>query len=308
MTDPISRLRGLTNEVMGKERELRAYFKDLEQSLKDATSGGGIQGHSENCLLEPYGDDDAYYGYLYFGEDGLGVAYRTREEDMEMAFNTEPWEPTYHPQGLDKCSAKWLQALAMPKVVESLITSITTRSEEKLASISTAVQALATTTNLPLQDVGTGLVQAAKDLSFAAVIEDWHKAQSALGTDPPDATTRACSLVETLCKHILDVKKVPLPAKETVQQLYGAAARALTLAPEQQTSDDLRTIAGSMHGLVNGIGALRTHAGSAHGKVPSHRPIEFPQARLAVNAAGVLATFLMETLKAERTTAPPPKP
>jgi hypothetical protein len=301
MTDPISRLRGLTNEVMGKEQELRTCFKDLEQSLKDATSGVGIQGHSENCLLEPYGDDDAYYGYLYFDADGLGVAFRTREEDMEMAFNTEPWEPIYRLQGLDKCSAKWLRALAVPKVVESLITNITSRSEEELASMSTAVQALAATTNLPLQDVGTGLVQAAKDLTFDAVIKDWNKAQSALATDPPDATTRACSLVETVCKHILDVKKVPLPAKETVQQLYGAAARALTLAPEQQTSDDLRIIAGSMHGLVNGIGALRTHAGSAHGKVPGHHPIEFPQARLAVNAAGVLATFLLETLKAERT-------
>jgi hypothetical protein len=78
MTDPISRLRGLTNEIKGKEQELRTYFRDLEQSLKDAAGGCRVRGHSENCLLEPYGDDDAYYGYLYFDEDGLGVAYRTR--------------------------------------------------------------------------------------------------------------------------------------------------------------------------------------------------------------------------------------
>ena len=117
MIDPISRLRGLTNEIKGKEQELRAYFKDLEQSLKDATSGGRIHGPSETCLLESLGDDDAYYGYLYFDEDGLGVAYRTREEDMEMAFNNEPWKPTCHPQGIDGCSAKWLQAVAAPKVV-----------------------------------------------------------------------------------------------------------------------------------------------------------------------------------------------
>jgi hypothetical protein len=29
MTDPISRLRGLTKEIKGKEQELGAYFNDL---------------------------------------------------------------------------------------------------------------------------------------------------------------------------------------------------------------------------------------------------------------------------------------
>jgi len=84
MSDPISKLRGLTSEIKAKEEELRAYFKNLEQQLKDATGGYSITGQSENCTLETYGDDDAYYGYLSFDVDRLTVAYRTRQEDMEV--------------------------------------------------------------------------------------------------------------------------------------------------------------------------------------------------------------------------------
>jgi hypothetical protein len=127
-----------------------------------------------------------------------------------------------------------------------------------------------------------------------------------LGVDPPDATTRASSLIETLCKHILAAKGVPFPNKESIQPLYGAAVRTLSLAPEQQITDDLRAIAGAINTLVVGIGALRTHAGSAHGKAPRHQPITFSQARLAVNAAGVLATFLMDTLSAETASSSAP--
>jgi hypothetical protein len=85
--------------------------------------------------LETYGDDDAYYGYLYFDEEGLGVAYRTREEDTELAFSNEPWEPTYRQQRFDKCSATSLRRLSAPKVVESLVASINARVQEEQSPI-----------------------------------------------------------------------------------------------------------------------------------------------------------------------------
>jgi hypothetical protein len=114
--------------------------------------------------------------------------------------------------------------------------------------------------------------------------------------DPPDATTRASSLIETLCRHILDAKGKPLPNNEDLQHLYRAAVRELSLSPEQQRTDDLRAIAGGMNTVVIGVGTLRTHAGTAHGRGPRDQPITFTQARLSVNAAGILATYLMDTL------------
>jgi hypothetical protein len=311
MSDAISKLRGLANDIKAKEEELRSYFIDLEQQLKDAAGGHSIQGQSENCILESYGDDDAYYGYLFFGNDGLAVAYRTREQDMHLALEeNEPWDSRYTLQPLDKCSPVWLRALSAPNTVETLLTNINTKLEQELSSTSAGIQTLSATVNLPLRGLDAGLIEAARKLDFGAVIQQWHDAQSALGVDPPDATTRASSLIETLCKHILHTKGKTLPASETIQGLYGAASRSLSISPEQQRSSDMRAIAGGINTLVIGIGALRTHSGTAHGRGPSNTPITFSQARLAVNAAGVVATFLMDALAADNasSTAPQVKP
>lgn len=147
------------------------------------------------------------------------------------------------------------------------------------------------TANLPSCDLDSGLVDAAKKLNVGDVIQQWQEAQSALGVDPQDAATRACRLLETLCKHILHTKGRPLPGDESIQPLFKIASQSLTLSPEQQPSDDLRAIGSGMITLVKNIGALRTHASTAHGTRPNSVPITFSQARLAVNAAGVLATF-----------------
>jgi hypothetical protein len=295
MSDPLSRLRGLATEIKARDEELRAAFKELEAQLKDASGASSVTGHSENCLLEPYGDDDAYYGYLFF-DKYLRVAYRTREDDVALAFEEKPSEPTYSATDLDKCSTVWLRALAAPKVIESLLTSINDGLEATLSATATGVQALSTTANVPLRDVDAGLVDVAKKLNFGDVIQQWHEAQSALGVDPSDAAARASRLLETLCKHILHTKGRPLPGDESIQPLYKIASQSLTLSPEQQSSNDLRAMGSGMITLVTSVGALRTHASTAHGTGPNRVPITFSQARLAVNAAGVLATFLMDAV------------
>jgi hypothetical protein len=142
MSDPISKLRALTDEITAREGELRTYFTDLSQRLRDAAGGYNIRGASENRTLETYGDDDAYYGYLFFGDEGLHVAYRTREDDSQLATSNDPWEPTYSIQELDKCSPVWLRVLAAPAVIESLLTSINEKVEEELSATKAGIQAL----------------------------------------------------------------------------------------------------------------------------------------------------------------------
>jgi hypothetical protein len=307
MSDPISKLRGLTSEIKARDEQLRAGFKELERELRDATAEYRVRGQSDNCLLEAYGDDDAYYGYLFFGDE-LAVAYRTSEDDMHLPFRNEPWEPTYSIQSLDKCSGVWLRALAAPKLIESLLTSINANLEEALSGSAAGVQTLSATANLPIRELDAGLVEAAKSLNFGDVIQQWHEAQSALGVDPPDAATRASRLIETLCKHILHTKDKTLPGDQSIQPLYKAASKALVLGPEQQSSDDLRAVGSGLVTLISGVGALRTHAGTAHGTWPNSLPVTFSQARLAVNAAGVLATFLMDALLVQESTPPTSAP
>jgi Abortive infection C-terminus len=234
------------------------------------------------------------------------ISLNTQQAKERHRRSVRKGEPAYHVEKLDKCSPVWLRALFESKVIESLLANINARVEEELSATKSGVQVLAATANLPLRDLDTGLVEAAKKLDFGVVIEHWQSAQSALGVDPPDATTRASSLIETLSRHILGATGTPPPKNECIQHLYGAAARAFGISPEQQVTDDLRAIAGGMNAVVVGIGALRTHAGTAHGKEPDNQPITFQQGRLAVNAAGVLATFLMDILSAHTTANPKP--
>ncbi|MCU1300694.1 MAG: hypothetical protein JWQ87_978 [Candidatus Sulfotelmatobacter sp.] len=295
MNDTLTKLRGLASQIKARDEELRAHFEELESLLNEASAGCKVRGHSESCKLETYGDDEAYYGSLLF-DDTLQVLYRTTEADLIDRFDDEHFEPTYSVSSLDKCSSEWLRALAAPRVIESLLTSITSGLQASVTSAAEGIRALSTTTNLPLRGLDAGLVDVATKLKYGDVIQQWQEAQSALGVDPPDASTRASRLIETVCKHILQTKNAPLPNKESIQPLYRAASQALTLGPEQQSSEDLRAMGSGMITVISSIGAFRTHAGTAHGTAPADQPVNFSQARLAVNAAGVLATFLMDAM------------
>lgn len=297
MGDPINTLRGLCDESRARDEELRAGFKQLESRLAEASAGLQISGRSDNCSLERYGDDEATYGYLYFEDAGLRVAYRSTENDLVESWNDSS-DPTFSIQSLDKCKPVWLRALASPPLMQSLIYSITEAVRASVAANYEAVHVLAATVNLPTRSLESAFVDAAEKLNFGVVLQDWRDAQSALGIDAADAATRACRLLETLCKHVLQTQNQPMPADQTIQKLFKPAVRSLKLSPDQQSSEDLRAVASGMFSAVQGIGALRTHAGTAHGSTADRYEITFSEARLAVNSAGVLATFMMETLLA----------
>ncbi len=124
----------------------------------------------------------------------------------------------------------------------------------------------------------------------------WTKALARRLTDPEGAITVARTLLETVCKHILDDLSVTYGDKDDLPKLYGLAAKELKLAPDLHTLEPIKAILGGAMNLVNGIGTLRNRLSDAHargGKQPV-RPSE-RHAKLAVNTAGAIATFLVET-------------
>ncbi|URQ75407.1 MAG: abortive infection family protein [Candidatus Ochrobactrum gambitense] len=124
----------------------------------------------------------------------------------------------------------------------------------------------------------------------------WQKAISRRNTDPEGAITIARTLLETVTKRILDETGQPYSEKDDLPKLYSNAARALNLAPDQHTEEPIKAILGGAMNLVNGIGTLRNRLSDAHGR-GGRLPVK-PSARhasLAVNTAGAIATFLVET-------------
>lgn len=123
----------------------------------------------------------------------------------------------------------------------------------------------------------------------------WTKALSRRNTDPEGAITVARTLLETVCKRILDELQVVYTDKEDLPKLYSMTAKGLNLAPDQHTEEPVKAILGGAMTLVNGIGTLRNRFSDSHGR--GGKPVR-PSPRhasLAVNMAGALATFLVET-------------
>lgn len=152
-------------------------------------------------------------------------------------------------------------------------------------------------------------------LDWSEVQTAWRKALGRKATDPEGAITMARTLLETVCKHILDEAAVEYDATADLPDLYRATSKKLNVSPSQHTADVFKQILGGCHSVVQGLGALRSKIGDAHGQ--GKRPVKPAErhAELAVNLAGSMATFLAETWasmkntrEAERGTNPAGEP
>lgn len=132
------------------------------------------------------------------------------------------------------------------------------------------------------------------------VHETWTKALERRSTDPEGAITTARTLLEAVCKHILDETGTPYKDTEELPKLYSMVASQLNLSPSQHAEQVFKQILGSCQSVVEGLGALRNRLSDAHGKGRSGVRPASRHAELAVNLAGTMAMFLLATLEAHK--------
>lgn len=137
--------------------------------------------------------------------------------------------------------------------------------------------------------------QAVQALNWTAVRRDWEKAAERTREDPAGALTSARSLLESVCRHVLEARAIPYNHADNLQTLYRTTARNLNLSPEQQAEDLFRQVLGGCHTVANGVAGLRNQFSDAHGRGGSDAAAAIRHARLGVNAACTIALFLMET-------------
>lgn len=128
----------------------------------------------------------------------------------------------------------------------------------------------------------------------------WDKARARRHDDPEGAITAARTLLESVCKHILDESGVEYGDNADLPKLYGLTSKELNLAPSQHTEEAFKRILGGVESVVNGLANLRNRLGDAHGQ--GKRPVKpAPRhAELAVNMAGSVASFLLATFEAKK--------
>lgn len=142
-------------------------------------------------------------------------------------------------------------------------------------------------------DISVG--EALSVLNSDTVHESWRRALERRFDDSDGAITAARTLLETVCKHILDDIGVQYKEQADLPKLYGLTADILDLAPRKQLDPIFRQVLGGCTAVVEGIGAIRNALGDAHGKGQSFVKPELRHAELTVNLAGAAATFLVQT-------------
>jgi predicted transcriptional regulator len=127
----------------------------------------------------------------------------------------------------------------------------------------------------------------------------WQGALERRITDPEGAITLSRTLLESVCKHILDDLNISYDDGMELPKLYRLLATALNLAPAQHTEQIFKQILTGCVSIVEGLGALRNKVSDAHGRGRKNVRPAARHAELAVNLAGSLATFLVVTKEAQ---------
>lgn len=145
-----------------------------------------------------------------------------------------------------------------------------------------------------------GISDAVSHLDFPELHRQIERMNLAVEKDPTLAIGTAKELVESVCKTILTEREISFSPDADVPKLVKETRQALGLIPDAipnsaKGADTIRRLLSNLGNVAQGLGELRNLYGTGHGKGGSVRGLSPRHARLAVGAAGTLATFLFET-------------
>ena len=173
--------------------------------------------------------------------------------------------------------------------VEELLASEPTEVIIKIAS----ELDLYTSTAIATNNLATYL----KSGGYKAAHDDFDRAMAFIETDPQHAMGSASSILESICKGILERLSCPLPSDQSIKALVKSTYGAMDLSPESHADPDIKQVLGGIANAAIGIGAIRTQHSSFHGRTDTQKKYRLTSrhARLAVGSSAVLGCFLIET-------------
>ncbi len=133
---------------------------------------------------------------------------------------------------------------------------------------------------------------------FPAVLEEFNRATGNVQTDPRQAVLAAATILEAVCReYVVLHPALTMPNDQSLIPLYKVVRDNLGLDSATAADNDLKRTLGGLATVVDGIAALRTHASAAHAQrtSASQYVLSPPKARLAVQAAHTVVTFIIET-------------
>lgn len=137
-----------------------------------------------------------------------------------------------------------------------------------------------------------------KNRNVESINREFDRALENLNTNPLEAISSACNILESILKAYISEKNLSLPNKQTLKELWKAVQEDFKFGSGKLGQDDLQKINSGITSIIDGIASIRTHESSAHGGGPESYIPEVRQARLVVNTAHSLAVYILETWEA----------
>ena len=152
--------------------------------------------------------------------------------------------------------------------------------------------------NEPATDSAEGHARSLHGLNTAAVYGIWQRALELRHTDPEGAIASARSLLERVCRLVLDERGIAYSDALDVSVLMKMTVEQLNLAPAGASETAFKRMLASAATVVDRLGSLRNKIAGARGD--RERPVKpsAHHAQLAVNIAGTAAIFIVETWEA----------
>ena len=139
-----------------------------------------------------------------------------------------------------------------------------------------------------------------KGRDVPAIEAEFNRALANVNSEPREAASAACNILESIFKVYISDEGLELPKKQDLQNVWKIVKADLGFDPSSIEDDDLKKILSGILSVVDGIGAFRTHASSAHGQGRKLYIIKPRHARLAIHSAHTLALFVLETWDEKR--------
>ena len=138
-----------------------------------------------------------------------------------------------------------------------------------------------------------------KNRNVESINREFDRALENLNTNPLEAISSACNILESILKAYISEKGLELPNTQILRELWKVVKEDFKFGLSKLGQDDLQKINSGITSIIDGIASIRTHESSAHGGGPESYIPEVRQARLVVNAAHSLAVYILETWEAQ---------
>jgi hypothetical protein len=151
----------------------------------------------------------------------------------------------------------------------------------------------------PIPKGNIGEYESIKTIDFEYLTAQINKCNIKIYKGDYDGALTSCrTILESLCKYILEMENVEISASLDLVGLYKKVTNILKMDSKLYDDGSLKKVIGGSFSIVSGIMEIRNLHSDAHGKSPTKvYTIKKRHAKFAVSTTLTIAEFIYETYK-----------